>query len=116
MKAFEINRRIFALLNIYSVSENASFSKKCYRFSITGIIIATEFLALIASALFIVEFVDNDLENCLYAFFQVAALFSMIYMWMVAFCLRNKIFEIFSQFQQFYDLSNCFIMKIRQKF
>lgn len=105
MEAFKTNKRIFAWLNIYPSSENPRPFIKCLRILNTALIILTEFLALVASALFIFKFVDRDLENCLYALFQVAALFSMIYMWIVAFCLRNSIADIFAQFQTFYDSS-----------
>ncbi|XP_055309198.1 uncharacterized protein LOC129573051, partial [Sitodiplosis mosellana] len=104
--AFELNQQIFAWLCIYPAT--SSLWVKRFNVSVTVVVLITELLAEIASALFIYEFVGSDFENCLYALFQVAALFSVIYMWLIAFILRETIYDIFTKFQQIYDSSNYF--------
>lgn len=106
MKVLDLNRRIFTWLNICPTVDDQSHVKKYLRGMIAGTIIVTECLAIVASFMFIHRFLETEIENCLYALFQVAALFSVIYMWTVGFILRNTIAEIFRMFQKIYDSSN----------
>lgn len=108
----ELNRRIFIWLNICPVSHsevsNYSFPKKCLSVTIASTIVIVECLSLVASSMYIDRNLEleTDIENCMYAIFQLAALFSVIYMWTVGFFLRNTIAGIFEQFQKIYNKSN----------
>lgn len=106
MNFLEQNQYIFTWLSICQVKNESAKWKKHFRLIITSLIIITECLALLASSLFIYRFVESDLPNCLYALFQVAALFSAIYMWIVAFILRHRISKMFAKFQAVYQKSN----------
>lgn len=108
MKALELNRHIFAWLCICPVTDTTNRIMVCYRAKLSGCMILIECVAGVVSALFIYKNVSIDLVNCLYATFQVAALFGVIYMWVIAFVLRNKIIEIFSELQQIHDTSKNF--------
>lgn len=108
MKSLELNKQIFAWLNICALPDESNNLMKRFRSSVAGGVIVTECLAGVASILFIKTFLSTDFENCLYATFQVAALFSVIYMWVIAFFLRDRINEIFSKFQSLYDSSKLF--------
>lgn len=100
MKALELTKHIFIVLSICPTSKDLRLLTKCLRIAIAITSMVTECMALIASVLFIVKYLENDVQNCLYAIFQVAALFSVIYMWIVAFILRNSISGIFLKFQR----------------
>lgn len=115
MRALELTRDIFTILSICPDSKYLKLSSKCLKLVIVFTIIVTECLALIASVLFIVNHFEDNLQNCLYAVFQVAALFSVIYMWIVAFILRKTIFRIFSKFQQIYDTCKSLFLLCHKK-
>lgn len=103
----ELNQRIFIWLNICPapVESDWSFSKKCLSVTIASGIMTIECLSLLASSMYIDRYLETDIENCMYAIFQLAALFSVIYMWTVGFFLRNTIAGIFEQFQNIYNKS-----------
>lgn len=105
MKIFELNRHIFTWLNLCPDFGSCSQFQKWLRFTIVAIILITECLAVLASSMFIHRFFETDIENCLYALFQVAALFSVIYMWTAGFIQRNTISKIFVEYQEIYENS-----------
>lgn len=109
MKALELNRHIFAWL---CICPDTSPAVRRFRTWITGGIIVVECLAGFVSVLFFIKNLTTDFKNCIFAIFQVAALFGVVYMWFVGYMLREKINEIFSMFQQIYDLSEWFLFKL----
>lgn len=105
MEPLDLNKRVFQCLNIYPVAKQLMNSTKYLHPLIAIGMIIIECAALMASILFIFFYLKSDIEKCLYALFQVAALFSVIYMWIVGYILRNTMVEIFTKFQKIYDSS-----------
>lgn len=63
------------------------------------------FLGLIASVAFMVKYLSTNLEDCLYALFQVSGDASALYMILIAFILRRQIAALFDQLSEIYCAS-----------
>lgn len=61
--------------------------------------------AVIASAIFFLKFVSVDLNQSLYAMFQIAAYTNVTYIYIAAFLLRHKITAVFDSLTEIYEES-----------
>lgn len=107
MEALHYSKWIFTWLCI--CPDNNDTIIYLIRIIVNIIIISTEFLALVASILFMLFNLSVDLKNSLYALFQVAALFCVLYMWVIGYNMRNRVAKIFSKYQKIIDKSNFFL-------
>lgn len=98
MKAFALHQRFFTWLCIKP-------SKSMNIFNVIFILIAlsSQLLCFISSSIFIYEFISNDLENALFAVFQMVATASGFYTLIVVLTIRHSIVDVLKKFQEFCD-------------
>lgn len=105
MNPLSLNRKWLTWLCVYPIENDASRKKKiaCVAFALTVILVLT--LALIASVVFFLRFVSNDLEGALYALSFIIGFSACLYIVLIAFIKRQKIVLVFSDLAQIYDSS-----------
>lgn len=105
MKPLLTNQKVLMWLCIYPVNENASKFVKLARVAFTFLVIITELFGLIASVVFFMKFFSVDLEKSLYTIFQIVALISNLYMFVVLCGYRYKIIDVFKHLTEIYNAS-----------
>lgn len=100
------NQRVLTWLCICPFDQDASIWKKSFFIILTLFLFTFEVSSWVSSIIFFVTNVSVDLENCLYAVFQIAATSGLIYMWMVAFISRKRINQFLGTLANIYDESN----------
>lgn len=60
----------------------------------------------VGSAIYFGKYFSVDLEACLYAMFQISAVSSGLYMYIISFYTRHKIKAFFEHLSDIYDESN----------
>lgn len=104
MKLLKMNREYFIWLSLYP-TDRIEGRIKYLHFAFTTALLALESIMLFSSALYIYRNLDDSIENCLFALFQVFALFCVTYMWIVAYNIRGKLINIVNKFQDIFDKS-----------
>lgn len=105
MRAFEIHQRIFTCLYIHRLPDTEMIRLKKIRIFFLLALIFSLILGFLVSSIFLYKNFVVDLEEALYAVFQVAALVDAIYFLTSGYILRRKITKIFAMFQTLYDKS-----------
>lgn len=103
MKPLLMNQRVLTWLCMLPMDEASTKTEKlgCIAFAIgVTLIIYSGFLA---SLIFFLKFVSSDLEESLYALFQVVGMFSTANAIVVAILMRHKIPSIFTNLSKIYD-------------
>lgn len=117
LKIFEeINSKMKPLLKISEVfqwfcmfdTNNDIKSKRITYFIFTSTGFIATIILLAASMTFFSEYVRIDLEEALYALCQIAVHSGVLYVFIVAFILRRRIFTIFESLSKIYELSEKF--------
>lgn len=113
MKPLVMNQRVLTWLCVFPLDEAATMKEKltCITFSI-GVIL-TIFSGLTGSVVFFLKFVSTDLEESLYALFQIAAIFSTSNAIVVAVLMRHRIPAMFSNLTEIYEKCMLKINSIR---
>lgn len=88
-----------------SVDKTQDPRKKILYFFCFLLVLSVNVAALIAATKFALKFFSTDLEECLYAFFQISAIAGIVYVMLAAFLLRHKISTIFIQLSDIYAAS-----------
>lgn len=105
MKPLEMNRRVLTWLCVYPASENTSKSTKTLYVIFTLIILSGNLIGLGLSIDYFLKSASTDLEDSLYALFQILATAKMSYTMIVAYFLRHRITAIFVSLSDIYDAS-----------
>lgn len=103
MKVLELNRKMLISTWIIPTPETESQWTKIRNFLFglwCGLI---DLAAVLASATFLVKFIHENLEDLLYALFQIASTGSQVYLCILAFLFRTKFLEMFARLQEVYD-------------
>lgn len=113
MKPLVMNQRVLTWLCVFPMHESAAMKEKltCIVFSI-GVIL-TIFSGLIGSVIFFLKFVSTDLEESLYALFQIAAIFSTSNAIVVAVQMRHRIPTMFKNLTTIYEKCKLKLNSIR---
>lgn len=106
MKVLELNRQSFILLWIFPTPKTDGKLIKFRNILISLIHLYAIIASLIFSIGFAYKYVKIDLENTLYALFQIAAYGSQSYSMVIGYKLGSKIAQLFPKLQQIYDSSN----------
>lgn len=98
-----MNQRVLTWLCVFPLDEVATMKENmtCIAFSI-GVIL-TIFSGMTGSIVFFLKFVSTDLEESLYALFQIAALISTINAIVVVILLRHRIPGMFKNLTGIYE-------------
>lgn len=104
MKVFKLHQHLFTLLCIKS-SDSSKLHTKILNLIFTSIAFTSQLLCFISSTVYITEFIANDLENALFAVFEMVATASGLYSLIIVFMIREAIEDVLEKFQKFYDTS-----------
>lgn len=104
----ETNRKVFIWLCMCPADK--STDKKENRAHVICIVIVTALILtfFIASAVFFSKFASTDLEESLYALFQISATSGVMYLIAVAIIMRDKILNIFNKLSDIYEACKMF--------
>lgn len=105
MKPLELNRQYFTRLCIYPADENTNLSEKIFNFLFCAILISIAMICFLSSVSYFYKNSKINMENAIYALFQVGALSTVLYTLLVGLRSRQKIFEVFAELQEIYDSS-----------
>lgn len=105
MRPLETNRRVLIWLCLCFELETLSKFKKSLSILLTSIVMASIIGALISSALYLWKFILIDLQGSVYALYQTAGFFSILYAFVVMFISRQKIHDIFCNLERIYGTS-----------
>lgn len=105
MKPLELNQKALIWLFMCSADKTVDRRKKILYFFCFLLVLFVNMAALIAATKFALKFFSTDLEECLYAFFQISAIAGIVYVMLAAFLLRHKISTIFTQLSDIYAAS-----------
>lgn len=104
VKPMAINKRVLIWLCMYPVDNPTNTRTKLFYVIFSFFIFASILSGFLSALTFFLKFVTINLEESLYAFFQVVACFSGIYMMIITILLlRSKMGEIFDEFFKIYD-------------
>lgn len=103
MKVLSFNRDILTLLWILPTSQSESKRFQVRNKIFSSVSLLSVCLAFTASACFAYRYVTTDLENSLYALFQIAAFGCQAYSLVFGFVLRTDFVEMFECLQRIYD-------------
>lgn len=99
----QTNRLVLKWLCIQPMDEGESPWKRFYHAIFTFIQLTMNVGMFATSVVFAWENIYIDLQVVLYALFQMACSFAVIYMWIVAFLLRGKIAAFLGTLSEVYD-------------
>lgn len=105
MKPLVTNAKVLTWLCILPAQEQINRRMKLIYIAFTFTLSITCFCGLVSSLAFMMEYLSTNLEDCLYALFQVAADSSALYMVLVALFLRHKMAALFDKLSEIYNES-----------
>lgn len=98
-------QRVLTWISVYPVANDISIWKKILFKLFPLVIFATDLAGLTASVVFFWRYISTNLEECLYAIFQISGLLGMANSVIVTFILRHKIPLIFNSLANIYETS-----------
>lgn len=99
------SQKMLTWICVYPADETVSkFKRATYAFAYAFILISN-LCVLASSVAFFLKYVSVDLEQSLYAVFQITAYGSMTYLIIVSFLLRSKIPLVFDDLAKIYEAS-----------
>lgn len=98
-------RKVLKWLCILPAREATSKHKKLIYIVFSVSILTISICGFTSSLIFIVKYFSTNLEDCLYALFQVSGNISNLYMVLIAFILRHRIAALFERLWEIYDAS-----------
>lgn len=107
MEPIELIRRTFKYLCLHPFDEKSSVGKKIGCIIFGSAVFSSNVYALITSVDFFIEFLSIDVEECLFALFQIFGYIGVTYASVVIFLQQNAVREIFQQLSQIYKNRMC---------
>lgn len=104
MQPFSTFKNILVLLNILPSSDGTNLRAKIFNFSFSCFVLITLFLSFLSSSVYFFKFVKSDMENSLYALWQIFAYISPIYTWIAAYLMQKRFINVFTQIEDIYKL------------
>lgn len=98
----QTTRCVLTWLYLYPADQNTNKWKKLAYIIVSLIVFIVNVCGLAASVAFFMKFVSTDLEESIYALFQITGILPQIASMLVAFALRQKIFVIFEKLTTIY--------------
>lgn len=103
MKPLETNQRVLIWLGVLRAPDTTNIFMKIFHILTTFIAFSIVLTSLSASVTFFLRYVRIDLEESLYALFQIASFSGLSYIIMFAFVMRNRTNVIFDKLTQIYN-------------
>lgn len=107
MNPLVMNRRVLTWLCVLPLDEVTTRKEKLTYIALSIGVILTIFSGLIGSVIFFLKFVSTDLEESLYALFQISALFSTANAIVVTAFTRHRIPAMFVNLMGIYEECEC---------
>ena len=105
MEAFSTQRRIFQIMSIFPLVDEASMWKRITVFILGLATTLSQILGLVTSIVYVSKYATVDLEDSAKTVFQIAAYMNSSYLMCVAFLKRKQMLQIVQKFQRIYDAS-----------
>lgn len=103
MAIFQVVKRLFIQFCIYDEDTDQTIRLK--PILITLISVSVLFLGFLSSLVYFFKFLLVDLESSLFALWQIFALFSPVFTWVVGFCIRKQIQNTFNKIEDIFNAS-----------
>lgn len=103
MKVLEKNRKVLVWTGMCPADENTKWWQKIAFKLIGFIIFASMVFDVVISVIFILENKSTDLEDCLFAIFQIILCCGTCYMIFFAYISRKDIASVINGLQKIYD-------------
>lgn len=113
MKVFSLHQNLFTWLCI-KPNENRLFAILNKFFTLVAF--ASQIICVISSAIFINTHIADDLEDALFAVFQMVATASGFYTLVIVLMIRYSIMAVLEKIQMFCDLSEFYSINVRNNF
>lgn len=97
------NQRVLTWLCIRPMNTDENRWKKLFYIMFSITFVSMDLTGLFSSVAFFLINISTDLEESLYALFQISAFSGLTYMCIVAFLLRNEITAFLGTLSQIYD-------------
>lgn len=105
MKPIKTNQQVLTWLCVCQADETISKRKRMAHIFFASFIFSANFILIPISVAYFLRFVSVDLEQALYALFQLSGMLGMTYMMIAAFILRHEINDLFGKLADIYN--NC---------
>lgn len=110
MKAFSTHQRLFQMMCIFPLPDETKLWKK-YLWIIFAISLhVMEILGLISSVMFVITYIDVDLEGSVKTLFQIAAYVNVTYVMIITLFQRSQFTNFIKMFQTIFDASKFQLM------
>lgn len=109
MKPLAIDQQIFSWFGVSCTDTTPKLSKKMTSALFVVLIFGWEMFSLGISVTFFLRYISIDLEQSLYALFQVSGSFVMINAVVIILFSRHKIARVFKGLQSIYEASKQFV-------
>lgn len=103
MKPLVTNRKVLTWIGILPAAERTNKFRKLIYITFYFALTSSSGFALFTSLTFMLKYMSTNLEDCLYALFQVAADMNLVYMMVIALILRRKIAALFDRLTEIYN-------------
>lgn len=110
MEAFSTHQRIFQLMCIFPLADEANIWKRMTVFVLGITTTLSQILGLLTSIVYVSIYAKEDLEDSAKTIFQIAAYVNTSYLMCVAFLKRNQMLHIVNEFQRIYDTSMLYLL------
>lgn len=107
------NQQVLRRLCILPLNADENPRKTIYFAIFAFILFAINFMTLVGSVVFFAKNIHADLEEALYAVFQIAGCTGLTYLCLAAFFLRNEITQFLETLSEIYSARKKFIYKIQ---
>ena len=107
MNPMATNRRVLTWFCAYPAPESTNKWTNLAHVAFTIAICVIFISGMLASTMFVIEYVRIDVEIALNAIFPVVALFGLVYMIITTIVLRYRIRDIFESLKKIYNASKC---------
>lgn len=106
MEPLQLNKFYLKRVNLYPVEKHEDPLTKFKHHTFTVLVVTFECLSFFYSVVFISRNYITNIEKSLHAMLQVAAVGSVIYIWIIGYLQRNKVVETFKYMNTIYNLCN----------
>lgn len=107
MKPLGTSRKILTWFYLYPVEEGTE-RKKLIHFILSAVVFIFKISFLASSTAFFMKYVSTDLEESLYALFQISAFSNSTYVIAIAYISHQKITALIDRLSAIYDASKNF--------
>lgn len=102
MIPLETNRRVLTWLCVFPSEEGTSWHMKVAHIAFCSFVLGMNVVSCIVSVAFLLKYISNDMEQCLFAFVQICGEVNMSYIIIITYLLRHKITATYNSLADIY--------------